>query len=138
MHLLWKIKKTSYFVSKLWFLQMKTSLDPRHLERREAVKNLFADTFTPQKHFTRLAIAVKKNLKMINKQINNNAVSWPIDRVNKIDLAILRLSVYELTKTKTPPKVVIDEAVELAKEFGSENSSSFINGVLGTILEELK
>jgi N utilization substance protein B len=50
----------------------------------------------------------------------------------------LRLAVYELENKKTPPKVVIDEAVELAKEFGGENSPPFVNGVLGTILGEVK
>jgi len=63
---------------------------------------------------------------------------WPVDKLNKIDLAILRLAIYELERKKTPPKVIIDEAVELAKEFGGENSPSFINGVLGTIYKEAK
>ena len=61
---------------------------------------------------------------------------WPVDKLNKIDLAILRLAIYELENLEVPPKVVIDEAVELAKEFGSENSPSFVNGVLGTIYKE--
>ena len=52
-------------------------------------------------------------------------------------MAILRLAVYELKGSEIPPKVVIDEAVELAKEYGGESSSSFINGVLGTILGEV-
>lgn len=61
---------------------------------------------------------------------------WPVEKLNRIDLAILRLAIYELGNEKIPPKVVIDEAVELAKEFGSENSSSFVNGVLGTIYKD--
>ena len=59
-------------------------------------------------------------------------------KINKIDLAILRLSVYELIsnqKVKVPPKVVVDEAVELAKEFGSDASPGFVNGVLGKLIE---
>jgi N utilization substance protein B len=57
--------------------------------------------------------------------------------LNKIDLAILRLAVFELIiENSQPPKVIIDEAVELAKEFGSESSSKFVNGVLGTILKK--
>ena len=63
---------------------------------------------------------------------------WPIEKINRIDLAILHLSIYELLNEKTPPKVVIDEAVELAKEFGSEASGSFVNGVLGTVYEKLE
>ena len=69
--------------------------------------------------------------------IQKAAPAWPIDKLNRIDLAILRLAVFELTRSDTPPKVVIDEAVELAKEFGSEASASFVNGVLGTIYKEL-
>ena len=73
---------------------------------------------------------------MVLATIEAAATEWPINRLNKIDLAVLRLAVYELKYEETPPKVVIDEAVELAKEFGSENSSSFINGVLGTIYKD--
>ena len=65
--------------------------------------------------------------------IKKAAPAWPVEKLNKIDLAILRVAVYELTNTKTPPKVIIDEAVEIAKKYGSEKSASFVNGVLGTI-----
>jgi N utilization substance protein B len=62
------------------------------------------------------------------------APEWPVDQIAKIDKIILRIGVYELLiKRDVPPKVVINEAVELAKAFGGENSSKFINGVLGTI-----
>lgn len=117
---------------------MKTSLDPRHRKRRKILKILFAESFSSQNILSDNVKEIIKNLKNIDKIITRNASSWPIDRINKIDLAILRLSVYELEKTKTPPKVVVDEAVELAKEFGSENSASFVNGVLGAILKEPK
>lgn len=62
------------------------------------------------------------------------APEWPVDQIAKIDKIILRIGVYELLiKKDVPPKVAINEAVELAKAFGGENSSKFINGVLGTI-----
>jgi N utilization substance protein B len=112
---------------------MKTSTDPRHLKRREAVKILFADTFTSQPNQTELVKKILKQKAKIDKLIREAAPTWPIDKLNKIDLAILRLAVYELKNEDTPPKVVIDEAIELAKEYGSESSSSFVNGVLGTI-----
>jgi len=122
---------------------MKTATDPRHLKRREAVKVLFAETFTPiksgltkQPHFPELAQKIIDKKKKIDKLIAKAAPEWPIKSLNKIDLVILRLAVYELKFTKNPPKVVIDEAVELAKEYGSESSSSFINGVLGTIYKD--
>lgn len=115
---------------------MKTATDPRHLRRREAIKVLFADTFTPQPNQPELVIKVLAQKDKIDKLISDAAPEWPIDKLNKIDLAILRLAVYELENEETPPKVVIDEAVELAKEYGSESSSSFINGVLGTIYKD--
>ena len=61
------------------------------------------------------------------------APEWPIDQIARMDRVILRMGLYELLhETGTPPKVVINEAVELAKSFGGDNSSKFINGVLGT------
>ena len=79
-----------------------------------------------------------KNAKEIDVKIADSAPQWPIDKLNKIDLAILRLAVHELQSSDTPPKVVIDEAVELAKEYGGENSPSFVNGVLGNILKQIE
>jgi transcription antitermination factor NusB len=116
---------------------MKTATDPRHLKRREALKVLFAQTFTSQPNQPLLAQKVLKDSKRIDSLITKAAPAWPIENLNKIDLAILRLAVYELENEDTPPKVVIDEAVELAKEYGGESSSSFINGVLGTIYKKV-
>lgn len=115
---------------------MKTATDPRHLRRREAVKVLFAETYTTQPNPPELVEKILSQKDKINKMIEEAAPQWPIDKLNKIDLVILWLAVYELENEDTPPKVVIDEAVELAKEFGSESSSSFVNGVLGTIYKE--
>lgn len=112
---------------------MKTAHDPRHIIRREIVKALFAESYTKQERRDETVIKILRNRKRLDKKISVAAPEWPIDKLNRIDLAILRLAVYELENMKAPPKVIIDEAVELAKEFGSDNSASFINGVLGTI-----
>jgi len=65
------------------------------------------------------------------------APEWPIKQIAKIDRAILRMGLYELLyATDVPPKVVINEAVELAKAFGSDNSSKFVNGVLGSAFRQ--
>jgi N utilization substance protein B len=64
------------------------------------------------------------------------APQWPPRRQPPVDRSILRLGVWEMTNTDTPPKVVIDEAVELAKEFSTENSPAFVNGVLDAVLRE--
>src|SRR5437879_3886827 len=70
----------------------------------------------------------------IDGVIGPAAAEWPVEQIAKIDKIILRIGVYELTiKRDVPPKVAINEAVELAKAFGGENSSKFVNGVLGTI-----
>lgn len=115
---------------------MQTSTDPRHLRRREAVKTLFAETFSRQPGHSELVQNILNQKEKLDKLIRDAAPQWPVDKLNKIDLAILRLAVYELENDDTPPKVVIDEAVELAKEYGSESSSSFVNGVLGTIYKD--
>jgi len=102
------------------------------------VRFLFAYTFKKGQPVSQLASLVIKNLDRIDREILVAAPEWPLERINKIDLAILRLAIYELSIKKTEPsKVIIDEAVELAKEFGSENSASFVNGVLGTILKKV-
>jgi N utilization substance protein B len=65
------------------------------------------------------------------------APEWPIDQIARMDRLVLRIGLYELLHSKgVPPKVVINEAVELAKAFGGENSSKFVNGVLGTVLRK--
>ncbi len=65
------------------------------------------------------------------------APEWPIDQIARMDRMVLRMGLYELkNEADVPPKVVINEAVELAKAFGGDNSSKFINGVLGTVLRE--
>ena len=126
-------------MSQLWFLQvrMKSQTDPRHQRRRMAVKELFAQSFSKQIVSSSLAKKVLKNLKSIDKKISKSAPAWPLEKLNKIDLAILRLAVYELTQSEAPPKVIIDESVELAKEYGSDNSAGFVNGVLGDIYKTI-
>jgi len=72
----------------------------------------------------------------IDKLVERHARGWTLERMAAMDRAILRLAVGELRSTGTPPKVVINEAVELAKKFSSEDSAAFINGILDAILKE--
>lgn len=77
---------------------------------------------------------VQTHQEQIDGIIGPAAPEWPVEQIAKIDKIILRIGVYELMiRREVPPKVAINEAVELAKTFGGENSSKFINGVLGTI-----
>lgn len=78
-----------------------------------------------------------KELPDIDGKIEKAAPEWPLEQVSPIDKAILRLGIYELLYTKdVPPKVIINEAVELGKTYGGDNTSKFVNGVLGTIYRE--
>lgn len=115
---------------------MKSASDPRHLLRRKVVKELFANEFAKQHASITSKKIIGQSIK-IDALIVSAAPEWPISKINKIDLAILRLATWEILEAKTPQKAVIDEAVELAKEYGSEASPSFVNGVLGTIITKL-
>jgi N utilization substance protein B len=112
---------------------MKTPLDPRHKKRQKIVESLFKYDFHKQ-IVNDITKKILSHRKYIDKQIEAAAPEFSIDKINRIDLAILRLAVYELLVEKTQPvKVIIDEAIELAKEYGGDSSPSFINGALGNI-----
>jgi N utilization substance protein B len=87
---------------------------------------------------TRLVTGVAEHEAQLDEELQPVAPEWPIDQIARMDRVILRIGLYELKHDKDiPPKVVINEAVELAKAFGSENSSKFVNGVLGTLLRNI-
>lgn len=83
-----------------------------------------------------LVDSVEKTLESLDKEIMLSAPEWPLEQISLIDKTILRIAVFELLHSENvPPKVAINEAVELAKQFGGENSGKFINGVLGTVYD---
>lgn len=116
----------------------------RHQSRIKIIQNLFSWQFF--KNFNNLPyIKEKKTKKIIEKTdkidllIKKYAPRYPLEKISKVDLAILRWAVYELIfDKKLPYKVVIDEAVELAKELSSENAYSFVNGVLGSLIKDYR
>lgn len=113
---------------------MKTPYDPRHQKRQKIIESLFKIEFHKQKIDKNAADIIMKR-DFLDGKIKKAAPEFPIDKINKVDLSILRLAVYELlVEKKEPPKVIVDEAIELAKEYGGETSPSFINGALGNIL----
>lgn len=117
---------------------MKTSRDPRHKARQKVVKALFAESFVEQDGKNPTIKKIISNLAKIDSVIKDIAPEFPIEKINRVDLAILRLGVYEILIDKTQPKkVIIDEAIELAKEFGGENSAGFINGALGKLIKDI-
>ena len=78
-----------------------------------------------------------KNDDILTKQISNNLKSdWKLERISKVNTALLKLAIYEMLNKNVPYKVVINEVVELAKKYGEDTSSSFINGVLATVVKE--
>lgn len=117
---------------------MKTPKDPRHINRQEIVKALYAEGFIEQPERNNTVKIIIERKDEINEKITNIAPEFPIDKINKVDLAILQLGVYEIMiERQTPEKVVLDEAIELAKEFGSDSSAAFINGALGKLVKDI-
>lgn len=117
---------------------MKTANDPRHLHRIKAFKGLFAQTFIDQDLLkdNDLSVGTWENLTQIDQIVTKCAPEWPLNQINKVDLSVLRLSIYELLfKKDVPTKVILDEAVEIAKRYGGPSSGSFVNGALAHSLE---
>lgn len=114
---------------------MKTARDPRHLRRAGVIRELFSWGFNKKSKLSPLSKQIVTYLPQIDEKIALAAPDRPISQINNIDLAILRLAAFELIiKRGTPFKVVVDEAVELGKEYGSDSSPSLINGALGKLI----
>ena len=120
--------------------------DFRHLPKEELPKIVernikeFGSGMEDIEFAKKLAFGVLENLLKIDKIIETSAPEWPVNQVNIIDRNILRLGIYELLfgdQKEVPPKVAINEAIELAKNFSGKTSAKFINGVLGTIYREM-
>jgi len=117
---------------------VKSKFDPRHIKRIKNMQALFAYSCNNSEPTTEDTPQILEHLTEIDTIIQENAPKWTIDKINRIDLSILRYSLWELIfQKKAPPKVTIDEAIELAKEFGTETSSSFVNGVIGSATKKL-
>lgn len=113
-------------------------MDTRHQKRSELLQKLFVLGFKSTTVDPELK-SIQENLPKLDAEIKKHATRYPLDKLAKVDLAVLRLAMYELiVEKKNPPKVIIDEAVTLAREFGNEKSYSFVNGVLGSVLKEIK
>jgi len=101
----------------------------------------FAPGLEDQSLVWQVVTGVVKYLPKIDKIIEKAAPEWPIDQITITDRNILRIGLFELiysNKEEVPPKVAINEAIELAKSFGGESSGKFVNGVLGTVFKEIE
>jgi N utilization substance protein B len=107
-----------------------TAVLARNIER-------YAEMLDDTDFIKQLVIGVTKHSAALDLKLQPVAPEWPIDQIARMDRLVLRIGLYELeNEADVPPKVVINEAVELAKAFGGDNSSKFVNGVLGTLLRE--
>lgn len=108
--------------------------------RNEVKERFFSEQEIKSDHFTdNLYGTCIANLTEIDKMLDNIAENWSLNRINRVDLAILRLATAELLFIKeTPAAVVVNEAVNLAKKYGTDDSGRFVNGVLGKIIRNLK
>ncbi len=91
-----------------------------------------------QQFLQTLLLGVRNHFSSIDKVLQQAAPQWSIERMSLVDRNILRLGLYELLYHNVPPKVAINEAIELGKDFSGETAGKFINGVLGTVYEEAK
>jgi len=124
-------------VSREVSLKVLFQVDLVHANIEEALKHAFEnDNYSDDvKEFTlTLVKGVMSNLAEIDKVIKNYTNNWSLDRITNIDRSILRIAIYEILYLQNIPKSVsINEAVELAKKYGTRSSFSFVNGVLGRI-----
>ena len=121
-------------IFKLLFLSEFNSDDEMSEQLALFFDSIAQLTSEDQKYMQAKYEQVKEHLDTIDELINENASGWKTTRMSKVDLAILRLAVYEVKFDEdVPPSAAINEAVELAKRFGGDESSSFVNGILGVI-----
>jgi N utilization substance protein B len=121
-------------------LQILFELDATDHAPDEVVARWVEDELPPpegERFLRQIVFGVWEHYSYLDRIIEEAAPSWPVSQMPGVDKAILRIALYEILideTEKTPVKAVINEAVELAKQFGSDNSSRFVNGVLGTVV----
>ena len=126
----------------LYEYEFRVQLEDKWADSQEILKrNLerYKSSVDDTGFIERLIAGVLEHQDQLDESLRPLAPEWPLEQISRIDRAVLRLGLYELlfSEEKTPYKVVINEAVELAKAFGSDNSGKFVNGVLGTAYRTL-
>jgi N utilization substance protein B len=126
----------------LYELDFRVEVEEENLDRKAILKrniDRYKEVVEDKDFILNLVEGVSSKQQELDDIIQPVAPDWPLSQIARIDKTVLRIGVYELYYNKNvPKKVVINEAVELAKSFGSDNSSKFINGVLGTVLKNLE
>jgi transcription antitermination protein NusB len=128
-------------LQSLYEVAFREGCDDKSVSLNEVVKrniNRYKATLDDQGFINDFAKGVHEKADELDARIQPVAPEWPLTQIARIDHLVLRMGAYELLQHKdVPPKVAINEAVELAKAFGGDNSSKFINGALGTLLKEI-
>jgi len=123
--------------ARILALQTLYEVDSAGHRAEEVLDRLLAEEELPEENASfahDLVTGVIQNKEKIDQNIKNFAPAWPIEQISVVDRNILRLAIFEiLIDNKVPVKVAINEAIELAKTFGADNSSRFVNGVLGSV-----
>lgn len=127
--------KAREFALQMLFQWEMSPQEPAQLEARFWINARAADS--TRAFANRLFEGVAAEAPALDELISSHAENWRLERIAAIDRAILRLAIHELRAAEVPPKVVLDEAIELAKTFSSEDASSFINGVLDAVRKTL-
>jgi N utilization substance protein B len=126
----------------LYELDFRVEVQEKNLDRAAILErniDRYSEVVDDKEFIATIVDGVTEKQDELDAIIQPIAPDWPLSQIARIDRAILRIGVYELYfNQKVPKKVVINEAVELAKSFGADNSSKFINGVLGTVLKHLE
>lgn len=119
-------------------LQALFQIDMNEMDANEAINNIL-DGELSDSFLTELVTGTIQHLAEIDAALKENLEKWTLDRVAKVDKAILRMAVYEMKFIESiPVNVSIDEAVELAKSFGDDSSSRFVNGVLSKVKDSIQ
>jgi N utilization substance protein B len=123
-------------------LQILFELDTNQSDVQKAIDQFWKNFDYPEdlREFSeRLVEGVAQHREELDRLISKHAKNWSLSRIDRVDRNILRAAIFELAHCPDiPPKVAINEAIELSKKFGSEKSSSFINGILDKIAQEIK
>ena len=104
-----------------------------------SLEGLDIDEAIDKDYIKNICLTIEENNEMINSLINSNAKNWSVDRIAKVDLAILKLAIAEIIAIDDiPQKVSVNEAIELAKIYCDDKSPKFINGILGSVISEIE
>ena len=125
---------SEYILNRYEELRLQHSNNPEL-----SLEGVDIDEAIDKDYIKNICLTIEENNEMINSLINSNAKNWSVDRIAKVDLAILKLAIAEIIAIDDiPQKVSVNEAIELAKIYCDDKSPKFINGILGSVISEIE